>query len=101
MQMLPPHLVAPPVAHPCKQAKVWRATARPPLDSRRQLSRQAPSEVVRESLRLLRREDEIQKLQLEELRREIKTSIKQLDDGQGVSLEDVRVRIQKRRARNR
>jgi antitoxin ParD1/3/4 len=59
------------------------------------------SEVVRESLRLLRREDEIQKLQLEELRREIKTSIKQLDDGQGVSLDDVRARIQKRRARNR
>jgi hypothetical protein len=36
------------------------------------------SEVVRESLRLLRREDEIEQLQLEELRREIKNSIKQI-----------------------
>jgi antitoxin ParD1/3/4 len=59
------------------------------------------SEVVRESLRLLRREDEIVQLQLEELRREIKTSIKQMDDGQGVPLNVVRERIQKKRATKR
>jgi len=59
------------------------------------------SEVVRESLRLLRREDEIQQLQLEELRKEIKASIKQMDDGQGVPLNVVRERIQKRRTDKR
>lgn len=59
------------------------------------------SEVVRESLRLLRREDEIEQLQLEELRREIKNSIKQMDDGQGVPLDVVRERIQKRRDKKR
>jgi antitoxin ParD1/3/4 len=59
------------------------------------------SEVVRESLRLLRREDEIEQLQLEELRREIKSSIKQMDDGQGVPLDVVRERLQQRRAKKR
>ena len=56
------------------------------------------SEVVRESLRLLRREDEIEQLQLEELRRDIKNSIKQMDAGQGLPLDAVRERIQKKRA---
>lgn len=59
------------------------------------------SEVVRESLRLLRREEEIQQLQLEELRREIQSSIKQMDDGQGVPLDAVRERLQQRRAKRR
>ncbi len=59
------------------------------------------SEVVRESLRLLRREDEIQKIQLEELRREIKASIKQIDDGQGIPLETVRQQILKKRTTKR
>ncbi len=57
------------------------------------------SEVIRESLRLLRREDEIEQLQLEELRREIKKSIKQMDDGQGISIDVVRERLQQRRAK--
>ncbi|MBI2809555.1 MAG: type II toxin-antitoxin system ParD family antitoxin, partial [Candidatus Melainabacteria bacterium] len=55
------------------------------------------SEVIRESLRLLRREDEIKQLQLEELRREVKAGIKQIDDGQGVALDVVRDRILKKR----
>lgn len=59
------------------------------------------SEVVRESLRLLRRQDELEKLQIEELRREIQNSIKQMDDGQGTPLEVVRERIQQRRAKKR
>lgn len=59
------------------------------------------SEVVRESLRLLQREDEIERLQLEELRREIKSSIKEMDYGQGVPLNVVRERLQQRRAQKR
>lgn len=59
------------------------------------------SEVVRESLRLLRRQDELEKLQMEELRREIQSSIKQMDDGQGIPLDVVRARITQRRAKKR
>ena len=56
------------------------------------------SEVVRESLRLLRREDEIQKIRLDELRKEVKASIRQIDDGKGVPLEVVRERMHKKRS---
>lgn len=59
------------------------------------------SEVVRESLRLLRRQDELEKLQLTELRREIQSSIKQMDAGEGIPIETVRERIQQRRAKKR
>lgn len=41
------------------------------------------SEVVREGLRLLREQDELRKLKLEELRREIKKGIESLDRGEG------------------
>lgn len=59
------------------------------------------SEVVRESLRLLRRQDQLEQLQLNELRREVQSSIKQMDAGQGVPIETVRERIQQRRAKKR
>jgi antitoxin ParD1/3/4 len=59
------------------------------------------SEVVRESLRLLRRQDELEQLQLDELRRQIQTSIKQMDAGEGIPIETVRERIQQRRAKKR
>ena len=59
------------------------------------------SEVVRESLRLLRRQDELEQLQLDELRREIQTSIKQMDAGEGIPAATVRERIQQRRAKRR
>ncbi len=59
------------------------------------------SEVVRESLRLLRRQDQLEQLQLEELRREVQSSIEQMDAGQGVPIETVRERIQQRRAKKR
>lgn len=59
------------------------------------------SEVVRESLRLLRRQDQLEQLQLDELRREVQSSIKQMDAGQGVPIETVRERIQQRRAKKR
>jgi antitoxin ParD1/3/4 len=59
------------------------------------------SEVVRESLRLLRRQDELEKLQLNELRLEIQSSIKQMDAGEGIPIETVRERIKQRRAKKR
>ena len=59
------------------------------------------SEVVRESLRILRRQDELEKLQLNELRLEIQSSIKQMDAGEGIPIETVRERIKQRRAKKR
>ena len=59
------------------------------------------SEVIRESLRLLKRQDEPEQLQLEELRREIQGSIAQLDAGQGIPAATVRERVQQRRAKRR
>ena len=59
------------------------------------------SEVVRESLRLLRRQDELEQLQLDELRREIRSSTEQMDAGEGVPIEAVRERIQRRRGKGR
>lgn len=59
------------------------------------------SEVVRESLRLLRRQDQLEQLQLDELRREIQSSIKKMDAGEGVPIETVRERINQRRAKKR
>jgi BMFP domain-containing protein YqiC len=44
-------------------------------------------------------DDSLTPEQLEELRREIKTSIKQIDDGQVIPLDLVRKRIQSRRAK--
>lgn len=46
-------------------------------------------------------QDELEKLQIEELRREIQSSIKQMDDGQGIPLDVVRERITQRRAKKR
>lgn len=59
------------------------------------------SEVLRESLRLLRRQDELDKLQLHELRREIQSSIEQMDAGEGIPIETVSERIQQRREKKR
>ncbi len=54
------------------------------------------SEVVRESLRLLRRQDELEELQIDELKREIKSSIKQIEAGEGIPIAAVRERINQR-----
>lgn len=59
------------------------------------------SEVVRESLRLLRRQDQIERLQLDELRREIQSSVQQMDAGDGIPIETIRERIQQRRINKR
>ena len=59
------------------------------------------SEVVRESLRLLRRQDELEQLQLDELRREVRSSMEQMDAGEGAPIEAVRERILRRRGKGR
>lgn len=45
------------------------------------------SEVVRESLRLLEREDEEREMKLEELRREIMIGVEQIKNGEYIELE--------------
>jgi antitoxin ParD1/3/4 len=47
------------------------------------------SEVVREALRLLHERDELRKVRLEELRREIATGIEAADRGELVSADEV------------
>ena len=47
------------------------------------------SEVVREALRLLRERDEVQRMRLEELRREIQIGIDQADRGELIPGEEV------------
>ncbi|MFN8554592.1 MAG: type II toxin-antitoxin system ParD family antitoxin [Candidatus Obscuribacterales bacterium] len=59
------------------------------------------SEVIRESLRLLRHQDELDQLQLVELRREVQASIKQMEAGKGIPLAKVRENIQQRRSKKR
>lgn len=59
------------------------------------------SEVVRESLRLLKNQDELEQLQLEQLRTEIRSSIQQMDAGEGIPAATVRDRIQQRRTKRR
>jgi antitoxin ParD1/3/4 len=45
------------------------------------------SEVLRESLRLLRERDSVQKYRIEELRRDIRMGMNQLDRGDGAPLD--------------
>jgi antitoxin ParD1/3/4 len=45
------------------------------------------SEVIREGLRLLKEQDEISRIRLEELRREVATGTAQLERGEGSSYE--------------
>lgn len=47
------------------------------------------SEVVREALRLLRERDELQRMRLEELRREIQIGIDQADRGELIPADEV------------
>lgn len=63
------------------------------------------SEVIREGLRLLKQQDELRNLRLEQLRREIAVGIEQLDNGEGITfdsasalLEHVKTEGRKRRA---
>lgn len=52
------------------------------------------SEVVRESLRLMRERDQTREAKIESLRAEIQVGIDQLDHGEGVSAEEVFAEIQ-------
>ena len=57
------------------------------------------SEVVREALRLLKEQDELRRIRLEELRREIQIGIDQIERGEFTvyeSAEDLAVEIKKR-----
>jgi len=55
------------------------------------------SEVVREALRLLKERDELQRIRLEELRREIQIGLDQLDRGEVAPLDIEAVKAEGRR----
>jgi antitoxin ParD1/3/4 len=61
---------------------------------------QTPSEVIRESLRLLRERDDLHQQKLEELRREIAIGIEQADRGQVAPLnaQETLARVREKRA---
>lgn len=65
---------------------------------------QSQSEVIREGLRLLKEREELRKIRLQELRREIQKGIDSLDRGEGtpLNMEEIkaegRQRLSKRRA---
>ena len=54
------------------------------------------SEVVREGLRLIQEQDELRRIKLETLKREIAKGIEQLDRGEGIPGEKVFAEIKKR-----
>lgn len=57
------------------------------------------SEVVRESLRLLRRQEQIEQLQLEELRKEVQIGIDQIEDGKTITAKQMREHLAQKRAK--
>jgi antitoxin ParD1/3/4 len=57
------------------------------------------SEVVRESLRLLRRQEQIEQLQLEELRKEVQIGIDQIEAGKTITAKQMRERLAQKRAK--
>jgi antitoxin ParD1/3/4 len=63
----------------------WEGFIAQSIESGRYVS---ASEVVREALRLLQNQEEMRQAQLEELRREIRKGIDQLDRGDAVELDD-------------
>jgi antitoxin ParD1/3/4 len=54
------------------------------------------SEVIREGLRLLKERDEVRQLGMEELRREIRIGLEQLDRGEGIPGDQVRRELEQR-----
>lgn len=58
------------------------------------------SEVVREGLRLVREQDQLKQIRLEELKREIQIGIKQADDGQIAPLDVENLKVEARRRRD-
>jgi antitoxin ParD1/3/4 len=56
------------------------------------------SEVVRQALRLLRRQEEVERIHLEKLRAEIQLGIDDADAGRTITLEELKRDIKARRA---
>lgn len=56
---------------------------------------QSQSEVVREGLRMLKDREDFKKMRLEELRREVKIGLDQLDRGEGIPAEEVFAELKK------
>ncbi len=55
------------------------------------------SEVIREALRLLEEQDRLKQSQLAAVRQRIDRGLRQLDDGQGISAQEARARLRRRR----
>jgi antitoxin ParD1/3/4 len=58
---------------------------------------QSQSEVIREGLRLLKEREDLRKLRLEELRKEIQIGIDQLDRGEGVAFDAEKIKTEGRK----
>jgi antitoxin ParD1/3/4 len=59
------------------------------------------SEVIREGLRLLREQEDLKRIRLQELRREISIGLKQLESGQGKTYTSARTLIDHVKAEGR
>ncbi|BAZ82226.1 MAG: type II toxin-antitoxin system ParD family antitoxin [Sphaerospermopsis kisseleviana] len=58
---------------------------------------QSQSEVIREGLRLLKEREDLRKLRMEELRKEIQIGIDQLDRGEGVAFDAEKIKAEGRK----
>ncbi len=58
---------------------------------------QSQSEVIREGLRLLKEREDLRKLKLEELRRDIRKGIDQLDRGEGIPFDPEEIKAEGRK----
>jgi antitoxin ParD1/3/4 len=56
------------------------------------------SEVIRESLRRLRQEDELRELQLNELRGDIRKAVEEFESGKGLTIAEATKHLKRRRA---
>jgi antitoxin ParD1/3/4 len=56
------------------------------------------SEVIREALRLLEEQDRLKQSRLAAVRQKIDRGLKQLDGGQGISAQEARSRLRRRRS---
>ena len=62
---------------------------------------QSQSEVVRDGLRLLKDREDLRRMRLEELRREVQIGIDQLNRGEGIPAEEVFAELKKMSAERR
>jgi len=58
---------------------------------------QSQSEVIREGLRLLKEREDLRKLKLEALRREVQIGIDQLDRGEGIPFDVEKIKAEGRK----